>query len=257
MLDHSQDTAAALHRSDQDRAALAAAIDTLKQRIVDQTAVPVDALTQAARKTASVCRANPVATGVILAGLATLAYTALRTTNTKAAPSPIAGTTREAVARWADDGGPVLSEAESADVWMAEAEGLRAQLAAARRTLDAAAKAAVAPMADIARHRADLAANYAADLARVFRHGLSDLTEAAQERIAAARESAFTAGESVSARSTAFVTKSPFLALLAALGLGAAAAAVLPSTGVERRTLAAPRARLLAEARRLLAEERA
>lgn len=269
MLDLVTKSEQARQRSDADRAALALVLADLRQRLAKAHSLSLDGAAGLARQAGegalALCRRHPAAVGLTLAGLGWLALSSQRAGRAACAKPVLAGTKFEAMSRWADDGGPVAPapeadpepEPETEDDWLAEAEGLRRRLASQLSLLDRAARNALAPAAEIARHRAALAADHAADLSAAFRSGLTGLSVAAQDRIAAAREAAFRAGETAAEGSARLARRHPLTLLAAAWSAGAALAAALPGTAVERRNLSPLRQHLLDEAHRLLAEERA
>lgn len=267
MLDLVTKSEQARQRSDADRAALALVLADLRQRLAKAPSLSLDGAAGLARQAGegalALCRRHPAAVGLTLAGLGWLALSSQRAGRAACAKPVLAGTKFEAMSRWADDGGPVATapeadpEPETEDDWLAEAEGLRRRLASQLSLLDRAARNALAPAAEIARHRAALAADHAADLSAAFRSGLTGLSAAAQDRIAAAREAAFRAGETAAEGSARLARRHPLTLLAAAWSAGAALAAALPGTAVERRNLSPLRQHLLDEAHRLLAEERA
>ncbi len=102
----------------------------------------------------------------------------------------------------------------------------------------------------------------AAALRRRVSHGLDRLPDGARRRVIAAREAAIDAQDAVERKAHQTVPAShkmmhrqPVLAGAAAFGLGALAAAVLPNSRVEDRTLGKRRDALMARADRVLAQE--
>ncbi|QYK41436.1 MAG: hypothetical protein KF887_19075 [Paracoccaceae bacterium] len=267
MLDDRTDPHSIEARVTRDRAELAASVAALRDRLNLDSLVsdgaaairrhagpPLRAVDRAVRD-------NPAGVALMLAGVACLAFGRRRAPDAPA-PDPLAGTKFEAISRWEDEGGPVSPDPRAApaprDDWMAEAEGIGKRAREALAVLDRAAARALAPAADIARDRAQVLADRAADLARVFRKDLDGLSEAAQDRIAQARKAAFQARQANTVREmlARMAEDFPLATAAVAAGAGAALASAFPVTDAERRTLAAPREALLAEARRVLDEER-
>lgn len=269
MLDrgHERDGSGPQARVEQERAALAASIDALRERLtVDGLMAEAgDSLRRHARPVVTAIdrtvRANPLAVALTVAGVAWLVLGPRGEHRKDAARGgALAGTRHEAMSRWADEGGALPPEPEQADPpdddWLHKADTAERRARDALAVLDRAAARALAPAADLARDRAAVLAHRSAELAHAFHHGLDAWSEAARGRIIAAREAAFAARDIPAAASRA-MHDNPILASALGLALGAALGALLPVSATERKVLAGPRARLLEEARRIMEEERA
>lgn len=126
---------------DRDRAALAASLDALQNRVAPP-APARDALdvlkSNAAPFTSALetaVRANPLALALTATGLAWLIFG-----GKKSPPTP--SSAHENLTRWADDGGPVPGEDETADARQADPKTLRDRAADARHTAQDHAKSA-------------------------------------------------------------------------------------------------------------------
>ncbi len=224
----------------------------------------------AAAQAGTTLRAHPVASTLIGAGAAWLAFSALRPR--AVAPQPLP----DVLGQWADDGGRIMAKmSDLAEDWRAAADDAthRAQtrLHALGDALTARGKGAAAA----AREKAAIATDLAQDLAAAFNHGLDDLGEQAAARIRDAREQAYDALSSAKAPARravqgaeATIRRHPVATGLLGLAIGAGLAAAFPAT---RRGLAAVgpaiapnvapgvasvAADLMARARALLHEER-
>lgn len=208
-------------------------------------------------------------------GLALIAYGNRQSHSATREPRP------ESLARWEDEGGPAMDEPipepklETSELWSVRLRRLRARASARLADLEAAAADQAHTLrdgiADTAGHTRDFAAekatllrDYVADTKATLADGLGDLSDAAQKRILATRESAWAAmqqGERLArqgaARSGQMITDHPLLSAAVGLGLGAALAAALPRSRMEDRRFGAESDRLMAEAARMLREERA
>lgn len=204
-----------------------------------------------ARGVGGTIRANPIAAGLAVAGVAWL----ILGRKAPVTPEPpLAGTKFDALTRWEDEGGPPSPEAEPdphpADDWLDSARSLRARTAEALKQLE------TSPAADLLRARSALMAAYSADLARTLRHGLGDLSTAAQDRIVAARDAAVRAVETTQDTTAGVVKGHPLLSGVVTALFGAAIAAWLPISAREKQLLGASADGLIDEARRLYEAER-
>lgn len=243
-----------------DRAALAQSLDALHDR-VGGPAIARDALGLLKANTApftasleTALRANPMAVALTGVGLAWLIFGGKK-------PKPASVTSaHEQLTRWSDDGGPVPTEDETADAWEHHAESLRSRAATALRRIEDAALSRLTPARDFAAERTAVLSEMTDGLKSVFRHGLDGLSSVAQDRIVKARQAAFSARLSAERRAeaaTKMVEDHPLISGTISLALGAALAAKLPQTQTEDSTFGPQLDRLKAEARSLLAEERA
>jgi ElaB/YqjD/DUF883 family membrane-anchored ribosome-binding protein len=170
--------------------------------------------------------------------------------------------------------GYVASDNDEDHAWSREAHGLRARATDALRRIEEEAKSyydslrrgisgGVSSTRDFAAERASVISGFTSDLRSRFASGLDNLPPEARDRVIAARERAYGAilqaerlGRDVWRDPTRAVEDHPIVAGAVGFALGAAVAAVLPSTEVENRTFGAERDRLLDEAARLLRQER-
>jgi hypothetical protein len=245
---------------DQDRDALAAALDALRVRfsldglwsdgasLIKANAGPY---TQVLDKAV---RANPLALAITAVGLAWLILG--RRGAGAGDQSPLAGTKFEAEARWEDEGGPVLELPETDALWMEEADSLRLRAAGMLARINIAVRDNLAPAAELARSRADVVAALATDVRRVMARGLDSVTGSTRDAALAARERAYTARVMVGKAGAETVRDNPVVAGMALVAAGAAVAALLPQSAFENKVLGAPRDRLVGEAKRVLKEER-
>lgn len=242
---------------ERDRAALGVQLESLRERLsVD--ALMGDALSYIKHNTAPLTRgidhavrANPAAAVMVGAGLAWLVFGR----KSRATPKPVLGGTQfEALSRWADEGGPPM---EADDAWIAQADGLRDRASAALARIDAEARDKLRPVTEIAQERAAVLASLAQETQAAMRSGLETLGAAAQQRILALREAAYSARGTAMRQGVDWMDAHPLVAGAMAAAIGAAVAAALPRTETEDRLFGAERDRLLATARDVLNEERA
>ena len=182
---------------------------------------------------------------------------------------------------WASSGssdygrvGYVASDNDEDHGWSREAHGLRARAMDALRRIEQEAKSyydslrdglssGASNTRDFAAERASVISGFTSDLRSRFAAGLDNLPPEARERVIAARERAYGAmlqaermGRDVLRDPTRAMEEHPLVAGAVGFALGAAVAAVLPSTEVENRTFGAERDRLMDEATRMLRQER-
>lgn len=172
----------------------------------------------------------------------------------------LAGTRFEALSRWEDEGGPPAPDAaplpeEPEEDWLVEARGLRSRALALLARIDDAARAGLAPAADLARHRAEIVAAFAAETSTALGRGLESLGEAARSEALVARERIYMARVAVARRTRAEVEAQPLVAGAVAAAAGAALAWLLPRTEAEDRLLGAAGERLAGELKRLARRE--
>ncbi len=258
---------------ERDRAALGSALDTLQDRMsVDNLASQALGMvkTNAQAYTKAIddaVRANPLALALTGVGLAWLIFGGRKAPGKrKAAP--------ESLMQWEDDGGPVTAVGSIDTDWSHKTDALRRAASATLRKIENEARdaatavgdglaAGTATMRDFAAERAAVVADFAAGLQRSFGEGLGGLSEAAQTKIASAREAAY--GARIKAENAMHagtrqagrvIEDHPMVSGAIALGLGAALAAALPRTQTEDSTLGLQRDKLMDAAARLLADER-
>ena len=239
---------------------MAQTIDGLRNRlsadalIGDALSMAKAQLGPAVRLLDSAVRSNPLAAAMTGIGLAWLVLG-----RRPAAPEPppaLAGTRYEALTRWEDEGGPVAPLPAPDDVWIAEADRLRDTASKVLARIDAAARAHLRPVAEIAASRAAVLADLARDTRAAMLRGLETLTGGAQTRILAARETAYAARLVAARHGARLIEERPLIAGAVAVALGAAVAAVLPRTATEDRIFGPERDQLLTRARQVLDQER-
>lgn len=245
---------------DQDRDALSASLEALRSQfsldrlwsdgtaLIKTNAVPYTQAVDAA------VRANPLALTLTAIGLAWLIIG--RRTVPDVDPSPLAGTRFEAEARWEDEGGPVYDLPDSDVQWIEEADGLRQRAAGIFARINEAFRDKMAPEDELAKSRADVAASLAKDVRRVMARGLDGLTQGARETALKAREQAYIARLATAKVGAEAVRDHPVVAGLALAAAGATVAALLPQSAFENQILAAPRDRVMGEAKRMMQDER-
>lgn len=244
---------------DRDRADLAATLDELQDR------VSVESLAQNAlgflrdntadytKSVDAAVRANPMALGLVGIGLAWLVF------GSKKADEP-AKTKLKAMTTWENEGGPARPSDEHGTDWSQASDSLRSKATSALHKLEQEAKNATAGIRDFAAERAAVVADFTEGLRSSLRHGLEGLSDMAQDKIVAVRESAYSAGLSMDRmhpRNTGrMIEDHPMVAGAVMMALGAALGSALPRSDIEDRTFGAERDRLMDQASRMLAEER-
>lgn len=150
------------------------------------------------------------------------------------------------------------------DSWSDRIDALRRDASRSLRRIEDDARSRVGDVRDLAADRARVVADLTGDMRAAFRHGLDDLSEAARERVARARQTAYQARLKMSQAAASgsqaagrMIEEHPLVAGAIAMALGAALAAALPRTRVEDRTFGAESDRLMARAAAILREERA
>lgn len=195
--------------------ALLAGLEALKERLGNRSGA-----TSAKRAAAM---GSPIALALVGAGLA---YYAIKK---KPTPDPRS----ETLARWEDEGGNVVDldevEAEVED-WIAQAKS--AATAARRKALRL-----IRDGRETIEARTEVSAELAKDLAKAFKHGLADLSEDAQTKIADARKSAWSAmtkGKVFASdglvQAETMIRRHPYMAAAVGAVLGAGIAAAFPRT---------------------------
>jgi hypothetical protein len=245
-----------------DHAQIAASVAALKDHLAPDALLRRGAvlarrqIAGAARSVGDTVRDNPLAAGLVLAGVAWLI---LGRKPVPAAPEPpLAGSKFESLARWEDEGGPPSPESEPdpdpEDDWLDEARALRARSTEALKKLEAASRSA--PAAQTVADRAALMAAYSADLAQALRRGLGGFSAAAQDRIVAARDAAFHATETTRSLAGGAVKEHPLLSGLISMLAGAGLGAWLRIGAREKEVLGPVADSLIDTARRLYEAER-
>lgn len=222
---------------DQDRAALASSMASLRGEMDVNTGDGLGNLRLRARAKAFVdtvgatVAANPVAVGLTAVGIAWLAFGGRRAGKKVS----LAGTTLEAMDRWADDGGPV----PEAEPWIAEADRIRHRASGLQASISRALRDRTAPEGELTRHREDVLVALTSDVRRALHHGLEGLTQSARETAVAAREAAYIARVNAAEASAQTVRARPFASGAILAVAGAAAAWILPQPQGEVRLLKA------------------
>lgn len=263
------DTSAIEAGLEQSRARLSSSLDALQHRVsvenLAQEALGMIRSNAAAytRSIDNAVRANPMALALTGVGIAWLVF-GTRKTSSEPHPSVNSG--------WEDDSGmpdasarygtPPGTIAEEHG-WSDRIDTLRAKASRALRGIEQDARSYAGDLRDFAAERAKVLAGFTEDMRESLLDGLDGLSDAARDRIVAAREAAYAArlGAERSARAGGreaerLINEHPMIAGVLALGLGAAFAAALPRTRVEDRTFGAESDRLMEAAATLLSEER-
>lgn len=247
-------------RLDADRTALAASLGVLRDRmsfdalwsdgvsLVKANAEPyVNALDRA-------IRANPIAVTLTAVGLAWLALG--RRNSQTDDPSSLAGTRFEALSRWEDEGGPVAAPPILSEDWVAQADRLRDHSAVLLARINTAVRDRLAPAAELARSRAEVLAALTQDVRHVMGQGLETMTAAARETAIATREQAYDLHLRARDAGAQTVRDNPAIVGATLAAAGAILAAFLPQSAGESRFLSTPRDMVMAEARRVLYDQR-
>ena len=248
---------------EQDRVKLASTLDALQDRVSVNT-LAQDALGMLKANTESytrsidqAVRSNPMALALVGVGLAWLVFGSRK-------PAAPAKGKLEAMSGWEDDGGLARPSDERLHSWSIESDGLRKRASETLKRLESEAWDATQGLRDFTAERAAVVAEFAAGLQRSLRSGLEDLSTAAQERIVAAREAAYAArikvervGKMTPREAGRMIEEHPMITGAVLLALGAALGAALPRTDIEDSAFGAERDRLMEQANRMLADERA
>jgi ElaB/YqjD/DUF883 family membrane-anchored ribosome-binding protein len=248
---------------DRDRALLTDSIDQLRDRLSanalmgDAVAYAKSNVGQYAQALDGAVRAHPLAAAMAGIGLAWLVFGRRRATTDEA--TPLAGTKFEALSRWEDEGGPVapLPDVQDDDSWIAEADALRNRALDALARIDAAAREKLRPLAEIVRERAEVLAELARSTKAAMLRGLEGMGTEPRDRILAVREKAYAARLAAVRQGTQLIEERPMVAGAIGMAIGAAVAAVLPTTETEDRVFGGERDRLLRHAQDALRDERA
>lgn len=231
---------------ERDREALAQSLAALRDRMRPASLLSHGAASLKSGAAAVVARA----TGGLMRG------TDRQDASDAAEPPALAGTRFEALSRWEDEGGPPAPEPEDPEEdWLVEARGLRARALDLLARIDEAARRGLAPAADLARHRAEVVAAFAAETTAALGKGLETLGETARAQAIAARERVYVARVTVARRARAEVEAQPLTAATMAAAAGAALALLLPRTEAEDRLLGGTRDRLAHDLKRLARDE--
>lgn len=265
---HQSDTDKIEAGIERERASLVSTLGTLQDRVSIEN-LAQEALgmirTNAAAYTSSIdsaVRANPLALALTGVGIAWLVFG-----NRKAPEGPSRGDAGRAVAKSA-------KAAEVEDDWSHQVDALRGRASSALRRVDEDARSYAANLRaglndtldsarDFAAERAAVLSDFTSGLQQSFVSGLEGLSDSARERVVALREHAYAArirAERVASggarEAGRLIEDHPLVAGGVALALGAALAVALPRTRIEDRTFGSESDRLMAEAARLLRQER-
>lgn len=184
-------------------------------------------------------RAHPLAAATAGIALAALVFGRKAMANQDAAdPSALAGTRFEALTRWEGEGGPPTPEpVEPEEDWLTEARGIRTRAKEMLRQIDDAARRGLAPAAQLAKHRAEVASAMAIETREALGKGLGALSGTAREQALLARERAYLGKVALTEKGREKVESQPLLtgAMLAAAG--AALAWLFPPTETEDRLM--------------------
>jgi hypothetical protein len=171
---------------EEDRAALERSIASLSGRLSAPSlateafnALKGEGLT-VLRHLAGAARSNPLPFALMGAGLAWMLL--------GRKDRPLTPPLREALSRWEDEGGSVSATSIKDDSWIAEIDRLRLIAMRELNTIDEAVLLREISMKKAAAARERVLADLSEDVRDSLRQGLSTLTKAAQEKIAASRE---------------------------------------------------------------------
>lgn len=274
---HHSDTTAMEADIDRDRAALASTLDALQDRVsIEHLAQEALGMirTNAASYTRSIdqaVRANPLAVALTAAGLAWLIFG-----NKKPAAKPAKPV---AISRWEDEGGSLVlpehaTKASGEAEWWRAVDALRDKASDKLRriehqsrtfadNLSSGVASGLGQARDYSVEKAAVVADLAQGMKGAIAHGLDGLSEAARDRILAAREQAYAARlraersvKSSMSKPGRLIEEHPMIAGVVGLAVGAAFAASLPRTATEDRVFGSESDRLMDEAGRLLRQER-
>ncbi|MCU0826841.1 MAG: hypothetical protein MUE52_05405 [Tabrizicola sp.] len=251
-------TSADIERSlDDERKALAATLAALRDRVAPRALVSDGKALMAAQagpvldRLDRTVRAQPLVAAVAGVAIVALLFGRQRTT-TEPEASALAGTRFEALTRWEDEGGPPAPEpVDLEEDWLAEAMGLREKAQRLFTWIDDAARRGLAPLADLAEHRAAVGAALAQDTTRALYKGLGSVAGAARERALQTRERILLNRIALAERSGAMVKARPLATGLSLAAAGAALAWLCPPTETEDRLLGEARDRMVADLKRL------
>jgi Protein of unknown function (DUF3618) len=226
---------------ERDRVELAQSLSALRERVRPSALVQEGKAAVMARtepllsQLDAVVRARPVVTAVAGVTLAAL----LVGRRGDAAPDPaLAGTRFEALTRWEDEGGPSAPEPVDPDEeWLTEATGLRARAKDLLARIDDAARQGLAPVAALARHRAEVIAALASETRRSLGRGLETLDASAREKTLLARERIYLARIALEEKGRKQIEAQPLMAGAVAALAGAGLACLFPQTDTEDRLM--------------------
>jgi hypothetical protein len=243
MSDHStHEIEAAL---DRDRQALASSLVALRHRLSPSTllaegkeALMAQASPLMARVDGTV-REHPVAAVAAGVAVAALIFGRKAITGGDSGGEPaLAGTRFEALTRWEGEGGPPAPEpVHPEEDWLVEARGIRKRARTLLRQIDDAARRGVAPAAQLAKHRAEVASAMAQETREALGRGLESLSSTARDQALLARERIYLGRVAIAEKSRAQVESHPLLTGAAVAAAGAALAWMFPQTETEDRLM--------------------
>ena len=246
---------------EQDRLALAQSLEALRDRLrpaslvaegknafVAQTAPMLSRLD-------GVVRAHPMLTVVAGVALAAVIFGRSRPADSEAAPT-LAGTTFEALTRWEDEGGsPAPGPMTPDEDWLNEMQTLHERAQTLLRQIDEATRRKLAPVAQLAKHRAEILSALTAETKVALGKGLDALDSDARQQALQARERAYLARIALADKSRQAEDENP-LAMGAALALaGVAMAWLFPRTETEDRLLGEASDQLVADLKAMARQE--
>ncbi len=263
MSDHSiQEIERSLER---DRVALAQSVAALRDRVR-----PANLMSEG--KSALMAQASPLVSQLdravrgrpLTAAVAGLALVALVLGRRAAAAGTdaatevpaMAGTRFEALTRWEDEGGPPAPQpVDPEEDWLIEASGLRSKAQSLLRQIDDAARRGLAPAAELARHRAEVVAAFAAETGEALGKGLGAMTGAARSTAIEARERVYLSRIAVAEKGREVVEAQPLVTGVAVAAAGALVAYLFPQTETEDRLLGETRDSLADDLKRAVRRE--
>lgn len=250
---------------ERDRIALAQSVAALRDRVR-----PANLLSEG--KSALMAQASPLVSqldrvvrgrpvtaavaGVALAALVLGRRAAASETDAATDAPAMAGTRFEALTRWEDEGGPPAPEpVDPEEDWLIEARGLRLKAQTLLRQIDDAARRGLAPAADLARHRAEVVAAFAAETREALGKGLGSMTEAARSTAIQARERVYLSRIAVAEKGREAVEAQPLLTGAVVAAAGALVAYLFPPTETEDRLLGEARDSMAEDLKRMVKHE--
>ncbi|KEO54276.1 hypothetical protein [Thioclava pacifica] len=157
----------------------------------------------------------------------------------------------------------MMSSAPVTDDWIDEIDELRAEASARLDQIEIDANSTRDSARDFVKERADVLADFAADLRGSLASGLGDLSDEARERVIKAREAAYSArmkiqDGAVKAGSSGkqMIKDHPLIATALGIAIGAAIVSAMPKPDINRRSFGPRANRLIDEAQRLYVEEK-
>ena len=207
-----------------------------------------------------VIRGNPIALAVSAAGLAWLILGRDKDGDDAAHNPTLAGTRFEATTRWEDEGGPVTDPQSPTparlDDWAIEADRLRDRADAMLAQIKQATRKAGAPLAELARHRAEVMSALTTDVRRAMGRGLDGLGGTARSAALTAREQAYDLRLQARRKTSEALHDRPLTSAAALAAAGAALAVILPRSRTEDHYLGQTRDQIVDELSRVFQDER-